>query len=65
MTRHGKAAMALALVILLASWMAWQAAEQPEPLTPEEQRDQQIIKRVLTVLEKNPRRGTALDRIYG
>ncbi|HTU17039.1 MAG TPA: DUF1583 domain-containing protein [Gemmataceae bacterium] len=65
MTRHGKAAMGLALVILLAGWMAWPAAEKPETLTPEEQREQQIIKRFLTVLEKNPRRGTALDRIYG
>ena len=40
------------------------AADKPE-LTPEEQREEQIIKRFLTVLEKNPRRGTALDRIYG
>src|SRR5579883_3533669 len=61
MTRHVKGAMALILVILLASWMAWPAQEP----TPEEQREAQIIKRFLTVLERNPRRGTALDRIYG
>src|SRR5947208_16391220 len=28
-------------------------------------RRQQIIARFLTVLERNPRRGTALDKIYG
>ncbi|HTU93977.1 MAG TPA: tetratricopeptide repeat protein, partial [Gemmataceae bacterium] len=62
MTRHGKAALALALVVLSASWMAWPASEPP---TAEEQREGQIIQRFLSVLEKNPRRGTALDRIYG
>lgn len=31
----------------------------------EEQRQRQIIERFLSVLEKNPRRGTALDRVYG
>ncbi|HEY7329262.1 MAG TPA: tetratricopeptide repeat protein, partial [Gemmataceae bacterium] len=58
MTRYAKGGMAL--VVLLASWMAW--SDEP---TPEEQREEQVIKRFLTVLEKNPRRGTALDRIYG
>jgi tetratricopeptide (TPR) repeat protein len=66
MTQHGKAAGVLALAILLTGWMAWLAAEdKPASPTPEEQREQQIIQRFLTVLEKNPRRGTALDRIYG
>lgn len=31
----------------------------------DEAREQKIIERFLTVLERNPRRGTALDRIYG
>src|SRR5438132_12928393 len=36
------------------------------PATDEETaRQQQIIARFLTVLERNPRRGTALDKIYG
>jgi tetratricopeptide (TPR) repeat protein len=67
MTRHGKSSRShaprgnVALVVLLAVWMAG-PAQQP---TPEEQREQKIIQRFLTVLEKNPRRGTALDRIYG
>lgn len=31
----------------------------------DEARERQIVERFATVLEKNPRRGTALDRIYG
>lgn len=34
-------------------------------LSEEEQRQVQIAERFVTVLERNPRRGTALDRIYG
>src|SRR5262245_21126619 len=40
-------------------------AAEPAPLTPEEQREKLVIERFVGVLEKNPRRGTALDRIYG
>ncbi len=65
MTRHGRAGLSLALVILVSGWLAWPAAEEPALLTEEEQREQQIMQRFRTVLEKNPRRGTALDRIYG
>ena len=36
-----------------------------DELSDEEQRQVQIAERFLTVLEKSPRRGTALDRIYG
>ncbi len=32
---------------------------------PEEQKQLAAIARFVTVLEKNPRRGTALDRVYG
>jgi tetratricopeptide (TPR) repeat protein len=32
---------------------------------PEESREVAIIGRFITVLEKNPRRGTALDKVYG
>lgn len=32
---------------------------------PEEAREAAIIARFVTVLEKNPRRGTALDKVYG
>ncbi len=71
MTRHGKDSMTLVFLILLASGGAYSrhsVTAEIEPAarqTPEEQREEQIIKRFLTVLEKNPRRGTALDRIYG
>ena len=32
---------------------------------PEEAREKSIVDRFVTVLEKNPRRGTALDKVYG
>src|SRR5579875_3557202 len=73
MAWHVKAV--LALVVLLASWMGQTgsindgmftvAYASGSSGTPEEQREEQIIKRFLDVLKKNPRRGTALDRIYG
>src|SRR5262249_44626227 len=40
-------------------------AAEPAPLSPEEERERQIQERFLGVLEKNPRPGTALDRVYG
>ncbi|MCI0457302.1 MAG: tetratricopeptide repeat protein, partial [Gemmataceae bacterium] len=75
MTRHGKVGLILA-ILLVAGWMTLPspyqplvhispAAQVPEALTPEEQRERLVIERFVTVLEKNPRRGTALDRIYG
>ncbi len=49
--------------------LAWSpvAAQNPPPaeIDAEIAREQQIVERFLTVLERNPRRGTALDRIYG
>ena len=36
-----------------------------DSLSEEEQRQVQIAERFLTVLQRSPRRGTALDRIYG
>ncbi len=41
------------------------AARAADEVDEELARQQAIIDRFLTVLEKNPRRGTALDRIYG
>lgn len=40
-------------------------ADKPAAVDEEDARQQQIIERFLTVLEANPRRGTALDKIYG
>jgi tetratricopeptide (TPR) repeat protein len=36
-----------------------------DPAAAEEAREQGALQRFLTLLEKNPRRGTALDRVYG
>ena len=42
------------------------AADKPVPAAnDEDDRQRQIIERFLSVLEANPRRGTALDKIYG
>jgi tetratricopeptide (TPR) repeat protein len=58
-----------------AFWIGAQAPSTPpknaEPAkpaaepSPEDQKDAAIVKRFAQVLEANPRRGTALDRIYG
>ncbi len=74
MRRHGKAGLTLAIGIVLAGLLGSmvsrpipkaRAADEPEAQSAEEQREKQIIERFLIVLEKGPRRGTALDRIYG
>ncbi len=36
-----------------------------DPVAAEEAREQRALERYLSLLEKNPRRGTALDRVYG
>src|SRR5262245_29974610 len=36
-----------------------------QPPAADEEREKQVAERFLSVLEKNPRRGTALDRVYG
>ena len=44
------------------------AQEMPRPADPaaaEEAREQRSVERFLSLLEKNPRKGTALDRVYG
>src|SRR5438552_7310190 len=51
------------LALLLVSVGGWLGlADEP---TPEEQREKLVMERFLGVLETNPRRGTALDRLYG
>src|SRR6478672_8261049 len=57
----------LVVCLLAALPLAWppsRAAAQPPP-DEDTARQQQIIARFVTVLERNPRRGTALDKIYG
>ena len=36
-----------------------------EDLSAEEEQQRKVVERFLSVLDKNPRRGTALDRVYG
>ncbi len=52
--------MFLVALLVLAAGQAARAQDDAD-----EARERQIIERFMTVLEKNPRRGTALDRIYG
>src|SRR4051812_34373511 len=40
------------------------ATAEASPLADEE-RDRKVMERFLSLLEKTPRRGTALDRVYG
>src|SRR5687767_12665595 len=61
--RHAKLGLALlALGLLIAVGSAGQA---PDTANADEQREKLVMERFLGVLEKNPRRGTALDRLYG
>jgi tetratricopeptide (TPR) repeat protein len=59
----------LSASIGLACWLQppclWAQAIPAAEIDEETARQRQIIDRFMTVLEKNPRRGTALDRIYG
>ena len=52
---------------IIVAMMAWLmpvpiVAQEPDP---EEAREKSIVDRFVSVLEKNPRRGTALDKVYG
>ncbi|MFI5460219.1 MAG: tetratricopeptide repeat protein, partial [Isosphaerales bacterium] len=40
-------------------------AAPADPAAAEEAREQRSMERFLSLLQKNPRRGTALDRVYG
>ena len=58
-------ALILALLLNLAAppARAYQQADSPEAV--DDARERQVMGRFLEVLEKAPRRGTALDRVYG
>ena len=57
----------LAICLLAASCAAMLSTLAAQENAPDEElaRQQKIVERFVTVLEKNPRRGTALDRVYG
>ena len=40
-------------------------AKANDPLSDAERREQQVVERFWTLLEKTPRRGTSFDRVYG
>ena len=72
--RHGRHWLALTVLALLG-WGVWSTAQPPKPAPPAEEpaeepsaedaREAAIAERFRKVLETNPRRGTALDRLYG
>src|SRR5438876_497846 len=76
--RHGRFWLALVLLPLSGSAL-WSVAQPPKPpadpsntgqrpgddLSAEEAKEKAIAERFRGVLETNPRRGTALDRLYG
>lgn len=54
--------------LFVLAWTLGMATSFPavaQDSDPEEAREAAIIARFVTVLEKNPRRGTALDKVYG
>src|SRR5437868_7555563 len=56
----------LIAALLLGTAAGPAVGQAPSPAADEEAaRQQQIVERFVTVLERNPRRGTALDKIYG
>lgn len=56
-----------AACLLILSWVANRTSIVGQENGPDEElaRQQKIVERFVSVLEKNPRRGTALDRVYG
>ena len=62
--RCGPMLLFLAIAFGSVSFALGQVADLNE-LSEDEQKQIEIAERFVTVLEKNPRRGTALDRIYG
>ncbi|HZW30043.1 MAG TPA: tetratricopeptide repeat protein, partial [Isosphaeraceae bacterium] len=69
MVRHHPSVRPLWLLGILAGLMLGpgpRAVAQPaDPAAIEEARELQAMRRFLALLERNPRRGTALDRVYG
>src|SRR5271163_4340197 len=68
MSEHLGLARRLCVVGIMVFAVAARAQEAPQPADPaaaEEAREERAMERFLSLLEKNPRKGTALDRVYG
>src|SRR4051794_29121700 len=59
-----RSAAALGLLLALTG-IAFVAPQDRDEPNADEQREKLVMDRFQSVLEKNPRRGTALDRLYG
>jgi tetratricopeptide (TPR) repeat protein len=53
------------LMLLTVGASAQEVPRTFDPAAAEEAREQRSMERFLSLLEKNPRKGTALDRVYG
>jgi tetratricopeptide (TPR) repeat protein len=55
----------LVLILVLCGSAAWSQSDDAVDLDAEEAKQAAIAQRFASILEKNPRRGTAFDRVYG
>lgn len=55
----------LVLILLLCGSAVWSQSDDAVDLDAEAAKQAAIAQRFATILEKNPRRGTAFDRVYG
>jgi tetratricopeptide (TPR) repeat protein len=62
LSRWSRLAVALGFLVCLSVPMAALRAQEEGQ---DDDKDRQVMERFLTLLEKSPKRGTALDRIYG
>jgi len=65
MNRHPMIAPALILASILGASGSARPGPVDAPEAGDEARERKVMERFLAVLEKAPRRGTALDRVYG
>ncbi len=73
--QRGSARLLVFSAAIVAAFVARSPAQGPAPArpsnpaldapTPEDERERQAMERFLSLLEKSPRRGTSLDRVYG
>ena len=52
-------------LVSFSTWNATAVAQPGDSAAVEEARERQSMQRFLSLLERNPRKGTPLDRVYG